>query len=69
MLGDLLGELATAVFGIFLIAWWLGGPAVTAIIWSEGDKEGAVQILAAWAIITTLYLTASWMIRRARRAG
>ncbi|KOV72292.1 hypothetical protein ADL00_05990 [Streptomyces sp. AS58] len=63
-----LGELAGAVFGIILFAWWLGGPAVTAIVWSEGDKLLAVQFLAAWAVVTALYFTAAWLIRRARRA-
>ncbi|MFF3276665.1 hypothetical protein ACFYWU_37940 [Streptomyces chrestomyceticus] len=63
-----LGELAAALFGILVFLWWVGGPGVTAIVWSEGERRLALQFLAAWAVVTALYFVASWLIRRARRA-
>ena len=68
LIKEALGQLVTLVVGIVLLVWWIGGPAVTAIVWSGGDKNLALQFLAAWAVITALYLTASRLIRRARRA-
>ncbi|MER5943061.1 hypothetical protein ABT121_37885 [Streptomyces sp. NPDC001928] len=65
---ETLGELVWGVLAIVVFVWWIGGPGVTAIVWSGGDKRLAVQFLAAWASVTTLYLTTSWLIRRARRA-
>ncbi|MFI2241455.1 hypothetical protein [Streptomyces chrestomyceticus] len=63
-----LGELAAALFGLLVLLWWIGGPGVTAMVWSEGDRRLALQFLAAWAVVTALYFVASWLIRRARRA-
>ncbi|MEU8992525.1 hypothetical protein AB0C98_40140 [Streptomyces sp. NPDC048558] len=68
MIKETLGELAWGVLAIILFLWWIGGPGVTAIIWSDGDRLLAVQFLALWAGVTTLYLTASWLIRRARHS-
>lgn len=68
LITEALGQLATLVLGIVLLVWWVGGPAATAIVWSEGDRNLALQFLAAWAIVTALYLTASRLIRRALRA-
>ncbi|MFJ8538838.1 hypothetical protein [Streptomyces sp. NPDC093591] len=71
-LQDLLSELFEAVQGFILVLlwllWWIGGPGLTAIVWSEGDKRLAVGFLAAWSIVTVLYFTVSRLIRRARRA-
>ncbi|KUM72363.1 hypothetical protein [Streptomyces curacoi] len=68
LIAEALGQLATLVFGLILLAWWVGGPGVIAILWSEGDKRSALQIPAAWATVTAVYLTASRLIRRALRA-
>ncbi len=68
LIEEALGQLATLVVGLFLFAWWLGGPGVTAIVWSSGDKTLALQFLALWAGVTALYLIASRLIRRAVRA-
>ncbi|MGI5376293.1 hypothetical protein ACQEV2_18940 [Streptomyces sp. CA-251387] len=68
LIAEALGQLATLVIGIVLFVWWVGGPGVTAIFWSMGEKSFALQFLAAWAVVTALYLTASRLIRRARRA-
>ncbi|MDC0769919.1 hypothetical protein [Streptomyces sp. HD] len=71
-LQQVLGELVEGAVGcvllLFLLVWWVGGPGVTALLWSEGDKRLAVEFLAAWAVITVLYFPVSRLIRRARRA-
>jgi hypothetical protein len=68
LIKETLGGLAWVVIGLIALVWWVGGPAFTAFIWSDGDKILALQFLALWATVTALYLTASRLIRRARRA-
>lgn len=68
LITEALGQLATLVIGLFLLAWWLGGPGLTAIAWSTGDRTFALGLLATWATVTTLYFIASQLIRRAVRA-
>jgi membrane protein implicated in regulation of membrane protease activity len=68
LITEALGQLATLVIGLIVFAWWIGGPGATAILWSTGEKDFALQFLAAWATVTVLYLTASRLIRRALRA-
>ncbi|MEY9992247.1 hypothetical protein ABIE67_004279 [Streptomyces sp. V4I8] len=68
LIRETLSEVAWAVRAVIWLVWWLGGPAFTAFIWSDGDKKLALQFLALWAVVTVLYLIASRLIRRARRA-
>ncbi|MGW6732630.1 hypothetical protein [Streptomyces sp. NPDC055013] len=68
LIKETLGELAWGLFAIVVFLWWIGGPGMTAFIWSNGDRSFALQFLAAWAAVTALYLTASRLIRRARRS-
>ena len=68
LIKETLGELAWGVLAIIVFLWWIGGLGMTAFIWSEGDRLLAVQFLALWAGVTALYLTVSWLIRRARRS-
>ncbi|WP_217206704.1 hypothetical protein [Streptomyces sp. AC550_RSS872] len=68
LIAEALGQLATLVIGLIVFAWWIGGPGVTAILWSELGKNDALVFLAAWAALTALYLIASRLIRRAVRA-
>ncbi|MFG1672238.1 hypothetical protein [Streptomyces sp. Y7] len=68
LIKETLGELAWGVLAIIVFLWWIGGPGVAAFLWSDGDRTLALQFLAAWAAVTTLYLTASRLIRRARRS-
>jgi hypothetical protein len=65
LIKETLGGLAWVVIGLIALVWWVGGPAFTAFIWSDGDKILALQFLALWATVTALYLTASRLIRRA----
>lgn len=68
LITEALGQLVTLVVGLILFAWWIGGPGVTAIVWSERGRNDALAFLAAWAALTALYLIASRLIRRALRA-
>lgn len=68
LITEALGQLATLVVGLLLLAWWLGGPGLTAIAWGTGDRTFALGLLAAWATVTALYFIASRLIRRAVRA-
>lgn len=65
---EALRGLGCLLLGIFLLVWWVGGPAMAAIMWSEGDQTLALQFLALWVAVTALYLTLSRLVRRARRA-
>ncbi|MFH0520901.1 hypothetical protein ACHBTE_27450 [Streptomyces sp. M41] len=64
---EALDHVLWGILVILLIVWWVGGPAVTAIVWSGGDKRLALQFLGVWAAVTALYLAASRLIRRTRR--
>ncbi|MDO0913945.1 hypothetical protein QQM39_24875 [Streptomyces sp. DT2A-34] len=68
MIRESLSGLAWTVFAIIVFLWWIGGPGVTAILWSEGDRNDALRFLAAWASVTALYFIASRLIRHALRA-
>ncbi|MFE5919712.1 hypothetical protein ACWCQZ_06770 [Streptomyces sp. NPDC002285] len=68
LIKETLGELAWGVLAIIVFLWWIGGPGMTAFIWSDGDRGFALQFLAAWAAVTALCLAASRLIRRARRS-
>ncbi|MCF1600320.1 hypothetical protein [Streptomyces muensis] len=68
LITEALGQLATLVIGLLLLAWWLGGPGLTAVAWGAGDRTYALGLLATWATVTALYFVASRLIRRALRA-
>ncbi|PLW69814.1 hypothetical protein GQS52_26800 [Streptomyces sp. SCUT-3] len=68
LLADLLEHLLQGLLGILLITWWLGGPAVTAIVWDQQDPKAAWQFLALWATATALYFLLRAAIRRLRRS-
>ncbi|WFB11228.1 hypothetical protein LRS74_32475 [Streptomyces sp. LX-29] len=67
VLGELAESVAGAVVAIIVFLWWIGGPGLTAILWSEGDKPLAMQFLAGWAVVTVLYFMLSRLVRRIRR--
>ncbi|TVL90350.1 hypothetical protein [Streptomyces sp. SAJ15] len=67
VLGELAETVAGAVIAIIVFLWWIGGPGLTAILWSEGDKPLAMQFLAGWAVVTVLYFMLSRLVRRIRR--
>ncbi|MEU4206078.1 hypothetical protein [Streptomyces sp. NPDC026294] len=67
LIGQAFSELGQALFGIVLFLWWVGGPGVTAIVWSQGEKTLALQFFAMWVVVTALYIAVRMVIRRARR--